>query len=130
MICLDTTTIIDFLKGDKKAIDLIEKNRDRICTTEINVLETFIGIYCKKTISEKEENYAKEFFNSVEILPFKKGTGIVAAKLIAELTKAGNKIGQNDCMIASIMLKNNCFEIMTKNAKHFSRIKDLKVIEY
>jgi predicted nucleic acid-binding protein len=130
MICLDTTAIIDFLNGRKEAIELVEKNENVLVTTEINVFETFIGIYNKKKISETEENKARDLFNAIDILPMKKGSGKLAAKIVTDLSKKGIVIGQNDCMTAAIMLMNGCDSIMTKNAKHFSKINDIKVVPY
>lgn len=130
MKCLDTSAIIDFLNGKKEAIHIVGSYIDSITTTEINVFETFLGIYLKKTISEREENQAREFFKSIEVLPMKKGSGKLASKILADLTKQGKTIGQNDCFTASIMLSNNINEIITSNKKHFSKVKGIKVIGY
>ena len=130
MICLDSDCLIDFLKGKREAVEIIEKHKDSVLTTEINVFEVFLGIYLKKEISEKEESSARDFFNSTNILAFKKGSGKLAAKILSNLSKNGQVIGQNDCMTAAIMLKNQCNQIITRNEKHFSKIKELKVIPY
>jgi len=130
MICLDTTAIIDFLNGRDEAVSAVKKYKGELATTEINVFETFFGIYVKRTLSEKEENSAKEFFDSLDILPMKKSSGSLAAKILSQLARKGDVIGQNDCMTATIMLKNGCDKILTKNKKHFSKIKGLKVVSY
>lgn len=130
MISLDSDCIIDFLKGKKEAIEIVEKNKESIVTTEINVFEVFLGIYLKREISEREESSARDFFNSINILPLKKGSGKLAAKILSDLSKKGQLIGQNDCISAAIMLKNQCSQIITHNEKHFSKIKEIKVIGY
>ncbi len=130
MICLDTTAIIDFLNGRQEIQSLIKKYKEYIITTEIAVFETFLGIYKKKIISQIEEDRARDFFNSIEVLPMKQGCGKIAAKILADLSKKGKTIGQNDCMMASIMIKNGHDTIITKNIKHFSKIKGIKIISY
>jgi len=130
MICLDSTAIIDYLKGRREAKNIIEKNLDFLATTEINVLEVFFGVYSKQTVSKREETSAAEFFNSLNVLQTKRGAGKLAAQIIADLIKKGAEIEQNDALIASIMIKNGCGTIITKNKKHFSKIKGIKVISY
>lgn len=128
MICADTSFIIDFLKGNNEAIKMMEKNKDEIVTTEINVFEVFIGIYTKEDY-EKEEDFAKNFFNSINIIKIN-GWGMKSAQILSNLIKRGNVIEENDSHIASIMLLNGCNKIITSNKKHFSRIKDIEVIDY
>lgn len=131
MICLDTTVIIDFLNNRKEAVSLIEQNQENLLmTTEITVLEVFFGIYIKRNPSKEEEDKVREFFNSLDILPMKKSSGKLTAKILSDLSKKGTKLEQNDALIAATMLKNGCNTIITKNKKHFSRIKGLKVISY
>lgn len=126
MICLDSDCIIDFLKGKKEAINVINKYNEEIITTEINIFEVLFGIYLKKEVSEKQEHITKEFLNSIIKFPFDKKCGEISAKLLASLIKKGETINQNDCFIASIMIKNNCNKIITNNVKHFSKIKEIK----
>lgn len=130
MICLDSDCIIDFLRGKKEATEIVEKYQEEAVTTEINVFEVFLGIYLKKTKSENEENIARNFFNSIEILSTKKGSGKLAAQTLAELSKRGELIGQNDIFVLSIMQKNNCNQIITRNKKHFSKLKEIEVVSY
>jgi len=128
MICLDTSFIIDFLKEKKEAVDFIVKNKEELFTTEVNVFEIFIGIYTKSNY-EKEESIASGFFDSIEILGIR-NWGKESAKLLANLMKEGKVVEENDCFIASIMLLNGCNKIVTRNKKHFERIKGVEVISY
>lgn len=130
MICIDSDCIIDFLKGEEKAIKILKEHRGELLTTEINAFEILFGIYNKKEVDEIEENIALNFLDSVITLPFDLSCGQISAKILASLIKQGKIIDQNDCFIASIMIKNGCNEIITRNEKHFSRIKNLQVISY
>jgi len=126
MICIDSDCIIDFLKGNEKVIKTIEKYKNEICTTEINAFEIFFGAYRK--FSKEEINEASRFFNSIDVLSFDKPCGKISAEILSSLLKQGKEIEQNDCFIASIMIKNHVKKIITRNKKHFSKIKDIEVI--
>ena len=129
MICVDSDCIIDFLRGKKEAVEIIKKYKDELAATEINMFEIFTGIYAKREFSEKEENEAKQFFDSLNIF-YIDGWGIKAAKIFSDLLKIGKMMDQNDCFISAIMLVNGCNKIITGNVKHFSRIKGIEVISY
>lgn len=130
MICLDSDCIIDFLRGNKEAIEIVKKYQLEIFSTEINLFEVMYGIYMKKDVSGEEIEAAKEFFENIDILPFDENCGEESATILTSLMKKGEAIDQNDCFIASIMIKNSTNKIITKNEKHFSKIKDIKVISY
>ncbi len=130
MICLDSGCIIDFLRGEKEAINIIEKHKSEILTTELSVFEVYFWIHQKKNIDENEERLAGEFFGNLKILPFDSECGRNASKILTNLMKEGKMIEQNDAFIAGIMQKNEINRIITKNTKHFERIKGIKVISY
>ncbi len=130
MICIDSDCIIDFLKGKEKAVKIIEQYKEEVMTTEISIFEILFGIYIKKDINEKEQFAAKEFFDSITVFPFDSECGEISAKILTFLIKKGMRIEQNDCFISSIMIKNGCERIITRNKEHFSRIKDIHVISY
>src|SRR3989344_7892680 len=126
MICLDSDFIIDFLRGEEKAIEKIKVYKDEVTTTEVTKFEVFFGIYIKKKIDEHEEKSAQLFFDSIEILPFDDGCGREAASILTTLSKEGKTIEQNDCFIAAIMRRHGCTKIITGNIDHFKRIKGLE----
>ena len=129
MICIDSDCIIDFLAGEKEAVDILNNYKDEVVTTEVNAFEVFLGIYASKDINKKHEETAEAFFKSVEVINIS-GWGIKAAKIFAKLMRQGRALEQNDCLIAAIALANGCNSIITRNAKHFSRIEGIKVICY
>ena len=133
MKCIDTTFMIDLLRGNKnaikKAIDL--ELEDKIITTEVSVFELYYGILHRKGKNIKD--YIKKlnkFLDKLEVLPLDRKSSIKAAKIASELTKRGLEIGSHDCMIAGITLSNGCKTIITDNVEHFKRIKELEVETY
>ncbi|PIN92274.1 PIN domain nuclease [Candidatus Pacearchaeota archaeon CG10_big_fil_rev_8_21_14_0_10_35_13] len=129
MICLDSDCIIDFLKGKEEAVMIVKKYEDEIFTTEINVFEVLLGVYLRDNY-EKEELVIKNFFGNIKKFSFDNQCGELSAKILADLIRGGKEINQNDCLIASIILKNGSHRIITRNEKHYSKIKGLKVIKY
>ena len=130
MIFIDSDCIIDFLRGNENARKIIGKYETEISTSQINVFEIFFGIFNKKNVSEKEIVLADNFFNSISVFSFDGKCGRISAKILSGLMKEGNPINQNDCFIGAIMLKNGINTIISNNKKHFSKIKDIKVITY
>ncbi len=131
-ICLDSTIIIDFLNGRKEAVNIIEnyKSKESFFTTEINVFEILVGIYLKKNINEDELVKAKDFFNTLDILPFDYGCGEEASLIYSALVKSARLIEQADIFISAIMKKNGYSKIISRNKDHFSRIEGIEVISY
>ena len=111
-----------------EAISVMERYADELVTTEINVFEIMYGVYLKDFNKEKE--LSKEFFKNLNILSFDDSCGEISAQILSSLVKKGLMIDQNDCFIASIMIKNGCDRIITRNKKHFSKIKGISVISY
>jgi predicted nucleic acid-binding protein len=54
----------------------------------------------------------------------------MAAEIYDNLEAQGQRIDDNDILIAGIMLSNGIKKIITKNVNHFERIKDIKILQY
>ena len=126
MIGIDSDCIIDFLRGKKEAINIVEKYKTELVTTEINVFEVFNGVFRNK---KNELQMTRDFFESLDVLD-STGFGEKGSFIFCELIRDGKEIDQNDCLIASILLVNGCDKLITRNIKDFSKIKDLKIINY
>lgn len=130
MIFIDSDCIIDFLRGDEKAVNIVADNLGEIVTSELNSFEVFFGIFNKRDIPKNELLSAEKFFETVNVLGFDSQCGKISAKILCDLKRRGVEINQNDCLIASVMFKNGIDKIITQNNKHFSKIKGLKVLGY
>ncbi len=128
MIGIDSDCIIDFLRGSGAAINVVDKFRGELATTEINRFEVFFGISLQKTFPQAEANAAHALFKAIPVFPF--GQGERAAAILAALMKDGSAINQNDTLIAAALLANGCSGIITKNRKDFAKIKGLEIISY
>ena len=130
MICLDTSFILDLLKKrEDSVVKLRSLASKELASTEVNYFEVLFGVFKRHQFSQGELMSVQNFFNSIRVFPLDDLSSYKAAELAGELSKKGQTIETNDALIAGICLANNC-EIVTKDIKHFSRIKGLKVETY
>ena len=123
--CIDTDFAIAILKGDKKAGELLNtlESEGEICIASISIFEL---TYITKNISSKKEKSLLNLIDTFRALPLDKNSALLASKLGRKLVKAGKMIHPMDLMIGAITLQNQ-MSIVTKNIKHFSRIKGLNI---
>ncbi len=117
MRCLDSDVLIAFLKGEEDAVKYIEQ-LDAPCTTIINVQEVLFGV--------ADVDKVLPFFEVLTILPYDSASVRHVVALKKELHGSGNQIGAFDEIIAGICLANTV-SLVTRNTKHFTRVRDLRV---
>jgi len=127
---LDTTFLVDLLRGNQEAttkISEIEKKNETVATTTVSVFEIWQGIPKKATEKQIEETL--ELFKSINILSLDFDSALEAGEIQRKLKSAGEKIDPEDAMIAGIA-KTQRAKVLTRNKKHFERIKGLEVESY
>ncbi len=135
MILLDTSSCIDYLSGNKELRKVIEDQEDLIHITSITVYEMNIGFErTKRKITEQryKQLYKPwlEFISSMEIFGLGYKEAERAAEIYDTLESQGQRIYDNDILIAGIMLTNGIKQLITKNVKHFEKIEDIEIIKY
>ena len=125
---VDSTFLIDVLKGNKDTIPIISRH-DEIVTTQINLYEILKGIMLQKD-AKLGIIQAKKIMNDMQVLPLDDAAIVQSADIYADLVKRGERISDNDCLIAGTLLSHGVKTIITRNGDHFKRIKGLKVISY
>jgi len=108
------------LRGDERAAAFVKKHPD-LCTTIINVQEVLFGV-------ENEEKI-RPFFEALTILSYDYDSVTKVVALKKDLYASGNPIGAFDEMIAGICLTHK-LNIVTRNTKHFSRVRGLQVVSW
>ena len=130
MVCLETSFIIDFLRGKENARIFLKKlgeSRDIATITAPTIMEIISGAELEESKREKKE--ILNLLNTLTILPLDESSSILAGEIEAKLAMGGETIPPIDIMIAAIAIENN--EVLaTKNEKHFSRINNLKITTY
>lgn len=132
MICLDSSFLIDFLKKDRAATQKIKEISDdnSFGVTAISVFEVALGFYLMKDGHAQKYDKFRELISNLEVLELDLNSAILSSKISATLTREGNMVDQADCLIAGTMLSRGMNQILTKNERHFSRVKGIKVISY
>ncbi len=128
MKLLDTTALIDILRGKKEALKIVESSTI-LMTTQINMYETIRGLFLQG-ISPEKFLLASEFFENIRVLSLDDASIIKSAQISAKLTKKGIIISDSDCITAGIALSHGITHIVTNNKKHFERIPDVIVETY
>ncbi len=127
MVCFDTDFLIAFLHNDYDAVKKLEylmtKHNTTAMTTMINAAELWKGVYRSKD-KQKEISKVKWLLDSLELLTL----DYESARMVGELDvdTRTNPIGESDLLIASIAIVNNQ-TLITRNKKHFAKIRDLQV---
>lgn len=124
-IGLDTCFLIDFFKGDVKAIAAFEKYYERCTIHDIIIFEFLCG-----KLSEKQAALFEEKIDLLENVPMSRKAVSLASQLYRLNKKKGITLGKFDILIASIYMASDIKKILTRNKKHFKDIKGLQVIAY
>lgn len=127
---LDTSAIIDILRGKGEVenfiADHIDDSFSTSCVCEAEIAE---GVYREKTenIPIRQKQMKKVMASFHQVLPFDSEQADIAGRIRAELGKAGQLIDDLDILIAAAAMCSQA-AVVTKNTKHFARIKNLRVI--
>ena len=128
MIIIDTSVLIDALHRKQAALRKIkelEETGETLCTTQINVLELYKGVY-SPTKSEAGLQKVKKLLDAFVILSIDEDVYDMFGELSAELKRRGEAIGDFDELIASIALINGA--VIVSGDSHFRRVPGLKAI--
>jgi len=131
MVCLDTSFIIDIWRGKPEAIAIKNtlKQQEEIFTIATPVImELAAGAQLSERI-ESEKQKIRQFLLDNTILHFDAESAFRAGEIRADLEKRGEEIDAEDIMIGAIAIQNG-ETVVTRNVKHFKKIKGLKIQGY
>jgi tRNA(fMet)-specific endonuclease VapC len=127
-VIIDTDILIDLLRGKTEAHALIAEMENKgyfLSTTAVNEFELYIGLH--KSKQKKGWLATKNLLAKLSIFPLTRRSAQKAGQIYADLEAKGQTIGTADALIAAIALTKN-FDLLTRNAVHFKKIKGLNVI--
>jgi tRNA(fMet)-specific endonuclease VapC len=126
--CIDSDFAIAILKGDEKAGSLLREleSDGEICITSMSVFEL---TYITKAVSKKKERSLLNLIDTFRVLPLDKNSALQASKIGKKLARDGKMVHPMDLMIGATALGNK-MTLVTRNVKHFSRIKGLEIISW
>lgn len=119
LILPDTDVLIDFLRGNHQAVDLIHANSSRIILSAIVVAELYAGVKGKK-----ELNVLEEFTSLFEVIPVTAEIAKTGGLYKRDFSKS-HGIGLADAVIAATCSSENAI-LKTLNVKHYPMIKKLE----
>lgn len=114
-VLLDTTVLIDVLRGRPGAIQRLRSLRQRPgvpYTTPINVEEIHRGL------RGEERPAADRLFDGLRIVEIGRGAGELAGRWRREHATRGITLAQADCLIAAVSVTSG-LPLATGNPKHF-----------
>ena len=112
---LDTTTIIDHLRGKKQVsfrLEEIGRQGDTAGCCCINIAETYAGM------REKEKEKTNEFIETLYYFEVSKEIAKLAGELRRKYIKKGKILATTDVIIAATAIKHR-LTLLTKNVKHY-----------
>lgn len=127
---VDTSIYVDCLRKDPVSAStsflksLQEANTGFIST--ITVAELSVGAH----LSQSKDALKKtlDLLIPVTIINIDRDVAIEGGRIYSSLVKNGEEIELNDCLIAASASSVGIHEIVTRNTKHFKRIKSIKPI--
>lgn len=118
---IDSDILIDYLRGFSDTRDFLFslKKKGILIISAVNVVEIYSG---KEIENSKKKNIIDCFINEFEIIPLEKDlaeeAGIIRMKY---------QIPFADAIVAATAIDSHSI-LATRNIKHFSKIKNLKII--
>ena len=112
---LDTTTIIDHLRGNKKVnsrLEAIGQRGDTAGCCCINIAETYAGM------KEKEKEKTDMFIESLYYFEVTKEIAKLAGELRQKHVKKGKTLATSDVIVAAVAVTYG-LTLITKNVKHY-----------
>ena len=127
MFVLDTSTVSDYLRGNKGIISHFRQTPwQLVYTTSITKFELEYGLNKKPKLRKAYGEQLDLLFEQIGHLEFADDDAVIAARIKDELYKAGTPIGLEDLLIGAIAL-NEGFTVVTSNIKYFEKIQGIKI---
>lgn len=123
---LDTSVIINYLRGKDKTVDLIDNIEGSFTSSFICLAELFEGVYRVNNGKHVKETFMNFFASLTTIFGLNIEIAEAFGKIRKELKTEGKIIEDLDIFIAATCIVHD-LTLVTYNKEHFSRVKDLKI---
>ncbi len=121
---LDTTVLIDFLRGSNKMVKMLEMLLEEgpLACCPVTVAEIFSGVRPEELLR------VEEFLDALLYFPIEFKTARRAGLYRRDYQKKGITLSISDTLIAAVAVENS-LTLVTKNVRHFP-MPELIVIEH
>lgn len=112
---LDTTVIIDCLRGRKEVVEFLTKLASEglvVGCCAINIAEIYAGM------KENERQVTKKFLDSLEYYEVTRNLAELAGEYKREYAGKGISLSLSDVIIAAVAISNN-LTLVTDNLRHY-----------
>lgn len=120
MLLIDTTIMIDFLRGHPGALNFLKNLREEAALSALNVAELMVG-----RMKGKEEAFIQGLQERHEIFPVDLEIAMLGG-LYQRQYGPSHGSGVVDCLLAATAVVKKC-RFVTHNVKHFSMLRDVLV---
>jgi len=123
---LDTSVIIDYLRGKEKTVDLIDNIEGSLTSSYVCLSELFEGVYRVDNKQHVKEAVMDFFASLTTIFGLNVEIAESFGKIRKDLKVKGKILEDLDIFIAATCLTYD-LTLITYNKEHFSRVKDLRI---
>jgi len=124
VLMLDTSAAIEILRGQPPPADLVDTP---YAISTVVEMELWAGVY--HAGGEAERKKVEALIKSATVLPFGRPEARESAKVLTELTRAGQRIGDFDTQIGGHARLLNA-SLLSANERHFTRVEGLHVVPW
>ena len=125
MVCLDTSILIDYLKGERGVVALVASysKEETLSTTVISEYELL------RHPDKLKRDLAQEFLATMKIYYFDREAAAESSRIYRNLKAEGNEVNENDILIAGISLSNKEL-LITRDGdfKHIGETSRIRVL--
>jgi len=121
----DTSFLIDFFKGEKGAVEFMQKHAKLLRVSELVIYEFLCG-----NLTKEQKEMFFEAMQSFVTVTFNREAGVFASEMFRNAKDKGKEVGHQDCMIAGSYVAHGVKLIVTRNDKHFKNINEVDVVMY
>jgi predicted nucleic acid-binding protein len=115
---LDTDVLIDFLRGDEKAVSFVNANSSRIILSSVIVAELYAGVK-----GDAEQATLERFISLFRVIPVDSEIAKTGGLYKRDFSKS-HGVGLADAILAATAESENA-ELVTLNTKHYPMIPGL-----
>ena len=130
-VLLGSEVLIDLMRGDQGAERLLEgllSGTDPVGISAITVMQLYHGV-SRSAVPSAEVDRIERALKGIATYDLTRDVAAQAGRIDGELVARGEAIDPADVLIGSTALARN-EPVVTRNARHFSRMKGLRLVGY
>ncbi len=131
MVVLDTDFLIDLMRRHAGAVETLDgllESPDSVGVSVISIMQLYHGV-ARAAVAEAEAAKIEGALKGLATYDMTREIAMSAGRVDGELASRGQAIDPADVIIGATALHRG-EPLVTRNARHFSRIKGLRILGY